>query len=169
MIFKNFKEQIKDPLLIGIVLLQFCVFSLFGSWARRGSFSLEQASDAIVGASLSQGNKIPHIAAYDSLGNRQLVTNPKRLSMVILATSCNCESLQIQSWAETALQRGDDVTVVVSTTPGKLRQSSGQLPPNVHLLAMRSIDFLNLSEAVEHTPVAIRVRPDGTVLSTHWR
>lgn len=163
------KNQAKDPLFVGIILLQLSMFSLISSQTRGGSFTLEQTSDVVTDAALSQGHRFPSLGAYNSMGQRQSIRDSHRFSTIILASSCNCESDQIQRWAQAATHRGDLVTVILSTEPAKLTLFSAHLPQKTRLLSVRTVDFFNMSQTVGHTPFAVRVLPNGTVLGIQWK
>lgn len=165
---KSLKNQVRDPLFVGIMLLQLSMFGLISSQTRGGSLTLEQTSDTVIGAAISQGHQLPSIAAYDSTGQRRSIRSVHHFSTIILASSCNCESDQIQRWAQSAIHRGDSVAVVLSTKPTKLSSFSAHLPSKVHLLCIRTADFFSMSQTVGHTPFEVRVSPNGTVFGIQW-
>ena len=160
---KPLLRSARDPVFVGIVLLQIATFGFVAS-GQSDTMSLAQAVEPLAGSSVLQGSKAPAMTAYDDAGRRQNTLVSGRANTVIFASRCSCEVDQVRYWAGIATRRGENVTIIVPAWPRQLRQTHFGLSAKTRVLAMRPADFLRLG-TTNHLPLVVRVLSEGTVAS----
>lgn len=157
-------KGIKDPLFVGVILLQLAIFSLMGADKRSDNLSVTQLQNAVSSAPIKVGSKLPNFPAYNVSGRRQPAFTGEQPATLIFKTDCTCDSIIVGRWIEGAKRRDEDIAVVVMASPKDLVriQRANNLPR--HILAMRSSDLATLG-LLDRLPTAVHVSSNGMIIA----
>ncbi len=159
------RKWLRDPLFLGIVLLQAAIFGFIGSDRRADSLTARQLAAPFSRAVITQGGSLPDFTAYDQQGARQMPLTGKRAATIIFKKDCTCDTDTLRRWIESARRRGEEATTVVLCAPEKLVKVAKEHPTADRHLAIRHSAFSGLGLTHEQLPVALHVSTRGTVLA----